>query len=693
MSWHRFVLLSATACCLVGLSGFAQAEGLTPELLWSLTRLGDPQPSPDGTLVAFTARTYDTKSNGSTGSLWLVKTSGGEPLRLTRRESVHDSSPRWLPGGRFLLFSSDRDEGSALWALDTQGGEPWKVSDLPLDMGGFMVVPHGGQIVFTLDVAPDCEDLECSLERSKAFTDAPARVYTELLFRHWDTWEDGLRSHLFVAPLLKGKDGRPEGLGEPRDLMQGIDADSPTRPFGGMEEIAISPDGLEMTYAAKILAGSEAAWSTDVDLFRVPLDGSKQPVKITSGNRAWDTAPAYSPDGRWLASTAMDRPGFEADRLHIVIRSRAGDGSLGPPRDVAADWDRSIASMAWTPDSRSLVVIAQDTGRLKIFSVSVPDGRVTPLVAEHHNTSVQVTGDGTIIFMQDSATAPADIYFLRPGKELVRLTSMNAELLKDVQMNPAEDFWFTGAHGDKVHGWLVRPAGVAAGEMLPVAFMIHGGPQGAWADQFHYRWNPQIYAGAGYLTLAINFHGSTGYGQSFTDAISGDWGGAPYKDLMKGLDHLLAHEKTADGERMCALGASYGGYMVNWIAGHTDRFKCLINHDGLFDLRSMYTSTEELWFPEWEMGGPMWENPEMYDRFSPSRFVEKWKTPMLVIHGGRDYRVPESEGFSTFTALRRRGIPARLLYYPDENHWVLRPKGALMWHSEVLGWMNRWLAD
>jgi dipeptidyl aminopeptidase/acylaminoacyl peptidase len=685
----KHVVLLAVVLGLLGFPGSIQAGGLTPELLWNLTRLGDPQPSPDGSTIVYVARNYDVDSNGSTANLWVVPAGGGESRRLTSA-AVHDGSPRWLPGSNIILFTSDRDESSALWALDSKGGEPWQISDLPLDMGGFILA--GDKVVFTLDVAPDCADLDCTLEKIETDAAAPARVYTELLFRHWDTWEDGLRSHLFVADLKMNKRGRPVGLGEPVDLMKGIDADSPTHPFGGMEEVAVSPDGKDVVFAAKVLAGSEAAWSTDVDLFRVALDGSGTPEKVTTANRAWDTSPTWSTDGRWLAYTAMDRPGFEADRFHIVLRARGEDGSLGSPQTVAGDWDRSVSSLTWSQDGKSLIVTAQETGRLKIFSVSVPGGKVTPLVEDHHNTSVQVAGDGRIIFMQDSATAPADIYILGKSGQPEQLTWVNASLLAGVEMNPAEDFWFEGAGGEQVHGWLVRPVASGRGK-LPVAFVIHGGPQGANSDQFHYRWNPQIYAGAGYLTLAINFHGSTGYGQAFTDSITGDWGGAPYEDLMKGLDHLLATDKTADGERMCALGASYGGYMVNWVAGHTDRFNCLINHDGLFDLRSMYFSTEELWFPEWEMGGPAWESPEEYRRFSPSQFVENWSTPMLVIHGGRDYRVPETEGFATFTALRRRGIEARLLYYPGENHWVLRPQGAQVWHQEVLGWMERWTGN
>jgi dipeptidyl aminopeptidase/acylaminoacyl peptidase len=686
MAW-----LCVCVCTATGVAPGAP-DGLTPEDLWSMIRVADPQPSPDGGRFAFVAREYDIEKNSRVANLWMVPAADGEPRRLTRA-SVHDSSPRWLPGGGILLFLSDRSGSSQIWAIDPDGGEPWQLSDLPLDVGNLLVSPSGGQVAFTLEVVPGCEDLECT-EKKLHETEASksrARVYSELLFRHWDRWEDGLRSHIFVAPLT-AKDGRPRELGKPVDLMKGLDVDSPTRPFGGTDEIAFSPDGAEIAYTARVVPGSEVAWSTDVDIFRVPVDASTPPQKVSTENRAWDTQPAYSPDGRWLAHLAMSRPGFEADRFRILLRSRAADGKLGAPREVAPEWDRSAGSLAWTSDSRALIVTAQETGRLKIFSVDVGSGEVKTLVNEHHNTSVSVGAHGRIVFLQDSTVSPADLFSVPTGGgEVERLTAINAALLTKIEMSPPEELWFAGAKDERVHAWLVRPPGFRKGRRYPVALLVHGGPQGAYKDQFHYRWNPQIYAGAGYLTLAVNFHGSTGYGQAFTDSISGNWGGAPYEDLMKGVDHLLAAEPAADGERMCALGASYGGYMINWMAGQTDRFRCFVNHDGTFDLSSMYFTTEELWFPEWDVGGTPWENPDNFRRWSPSAHVDKWTTPMLVIHGAQDYRLPETEAFATFTALRRRGIPAKFLYFPDENHWVLRPANAMVWHDTVLEWLGLWL--
>lgn len=665
----------------------AASQGLTAAQMWSMRRLGDPRPSPDGTRVAFVTREYNVETNHSVASLWVVSSSGGPPTRLTRAE-VHDRSPRWLLDNRTLVFLSDRGGSTQIWAIRIDGGEPYRVTDWPLDVGNLAVSPDGARVAVSMEVFPECGAPACTAARMEAREKAAvqARVYSELLFRHWDAWDDGRRNHLFAASLRISAAGKVE-TGEPLDLMAGLNADSPTRPFGGGEEFAFSPDGTEITYAAKVLPGSEAAWRTDVDLYRVPVTGSAPPERITAANRAWDTMPAYSPDGRWLAWLAMARPGFESDRFHIVLQDR----QAGTRRLLAESWDRSAGTMTWSSDSRTVVVTAQETGRQKIFAIDLAGDSVRPVVEQHRNAAVVAGSDNRIFFLQDSLTAPADLYSvsLQDGK-VRRLTSFNADLLGQIVMSPPEDFWFTGAGGDRVHGWLLRPAGSRGPRRWPVAFLIHGGPQGAWLDQFHYRWNPQIYAAAGYMTLAINFHGSTGYGQAFTDSITRDWGGAPYQDLMIGLDQFVDREPGADADRMCALGASYGGYMINWIEGHTDRFHCLVNHDGLFDLSSMYFSTEELWFPEWEFGGTPTEHPALYKRWTPSRFVKNWKTPMLVFHGGKDFRVPESQGFSTFTALRRLDIPAKLVYFPGENHWVLRPANALFWHETVLDWLARW---
>ncbi len=656
----------------------------------AMERLGDAQPSPDGKWVVLTRKTYDAAANKSFTNLWLVSAEGGELRQLTNARAS-DTGPGWSPDGRTIAFVSDRAGSSQIWTIDLAGGEAQKRSNFPVDVDNVRWSPDGKRLAFTAEVYPDCPDLACTAGRDKEREENPvkARLFTRLPIRHWDTWEDDKRSHIFVwaspGSAGRGAGGPAAEGGEPIDVMKGADADSPTKPFGGVEEFAWSPDGREIAFTAKMVPNP--AWSTDLDIYLAAADGSGYRC-ITESNEAVDTQPAYSPDGRTIAYLAMARPGYEADRQRVALYDRA----TGKSRVLTEVWDRSPDSVVWSGDGRRLYVTAEDTARKKIFSVEVASGRVGVIVGDHYNTGVVVTSRGRLVFGQDSLTSPVEIYSCRQdGSDLRVLTRVNADRLAAAAMSRPEDFWFKGADEEKVHGWILKPVGWRAGSRYPVAFLVHGGPQGAWEDHFHYRWNPQVYAGAGYVTVAINFHGSTGFGQAFTDAIRQNWGSRPYDDLMKGLDHVLAAYDFADGDRVCALGASYGGYMINWIAGHTDRFKCLVSHDGEFDSKTDYYATDELWFPEWEMGGPPWDGKSTYDLWSPGNHVDNWKTPMLVIHGARDFRLPETEGFAAFTALQRRGIPSRFLYFPDENHWVLKPKNSILWHETVIDWLNRWL--
>jgi dipeptidyl aminopeptidase/acylaminoacyl peptidase len=659
----------------------AEPHPFTVHDLLAMDRISEPQPSPQGDRVAFVVRTTDLEANKGRTDLWLVNVDGSGLTRLTS-DPAADSNPRWAPDGASLYFLSSRSGSSQVWRLPAAGGDAVQVTKLPLDVANLAVSPDGSRLAFSLEVFPDCPTLACTKERLEAREKqkSSGQLYDGGVgfFRHWDTWMDGRRNHLFTLAVAGG---------EPVDLTRGMNADVPSRPFGGTEEFAFSPDGRTVVFAARD-AGREEPWSTNFDLYAEPADGSAPRRDLTAANPAWDTQPAFSPDGKTLAYLAMTRPGFEADRFHIELR----DLATGGERTIAEAWDRSPDGLLFSADGRTLYATAADVGQVPLFAIDVASGRVTKLVSDGHVREPQLAG-GRLVFGRDSLRGPVELYSVgRDGSGLVQITHINREQVAAAVMGEPAQFHFQGAGGDTVYGWVVKPAGFQPGRKYPLAFLIHGGPQGSFNNEFHYRWNPQTYAGAGYAVVTVDFHGSTGYGQAFTDSISKDWGGKPLEDLQKGLAAALAANPWIDGERACALGASYGGYMTNWIAGNwPDRFKCLVTHDGVFDQRMMYYGTEELWFPEWEMGGPYWQAAAMYEKFNPAQFVDRWKTPMLVVHGGRDYRIPLDQGIGVFNTLQRRGIPSRFLYFPDENHWVQKPANSILWHDTVLAWLDRWL--
>jgi dipeptidyl aminopeptidase/acylaminoacyl peptidase len=658
----------------------AQAKGLTVEDMLAMQRVGNPAVSPDGRWIAFAVRDTDYEANRGRLDVWLASADGATVRRLTSHPE-NDSEPEWSPDGRWIYFMSSRGGSSQVWRIAPAGGEAEPVTKLPVDLNGFRLFPDGKRLVVAADVWPDAKSLAESVKRdeAKAKSKVKAHVYDQLLFRHWDQWEDGRYSHLFVwtPPELGGR------ADDARDLTPGLQTDTPQRPFGGMDEVAISRDGQTIAFVAR-QGGRETAWKTNTDVFLVPAAGGK-PVALTAGNPAYDFSPTFSPDGKWLAVRMMTRPGYEADRERIGLY----DLATKKLRVLTEGWDRSAASIAWSRDGKTIFTSADHVGNHALFAVDVASGNVRPLVEKGTNTSPQVAGD-RVVFLRDTLKMPAELFSVKPdGSDLRQLTKLNEERTKQIEWGEYEQFTFKGAKGDTVHGYVMKPAGFRGGK-APVAMLIHGGPQGSFGDHFHYRWNPQAYAGRGYGVVFIDFHGSTGYGQAFTDAIRGDWGGAPYEDLMLGLDAALKKYPWIDGTRMAALGASYGGFMINWIHGKTDRFKALVCHDGNLDERMAYFDTEELWFPEWEHGGVPWEKGEGYAKHNPIDHVKNWKTPTLVIHGALDYRVVDTQGMSTFTALQRKGVPSRFLHFPDENHWVLKPQNSKLWHDEVLGWLDRW---
>jgi dipeptidyl aminopeptidase/acylaminoacyl peptidase len=663
----------------------AFADAFTVEHLVRIDRIGAPAVSPAGDLVVYAVRHTDMEADKGRYDLWLSTIDGDEPRRLTTHEA-NDTSPAWSPDGQHILFLSSRGETTQVWRLPVNGGEAQPVTDLPLDVGTFRMSPGGDRLIVSLSVYLDCEDLACTADRNSAKDDdkVTAQRYDQLFMRHWDHWLDERRSQLFAISL--NEDGVADGT--PVRLTR-LDADVPSRVWGGNEEYAISPDGKTLYFTARLRNRDEPS-STNFDIYAAPMNGEGEPENLTSANEAWDTAPVVSPDGRYLAWLAMSRPGFEADQFQVVLR----DLRSGKDRILTENWDRSPSSVAFARDGKSLLMNAQDVGHKTLWQLELSDGEPIRLVPEGSVTAFDDAGDA-ILFSMNSLASPNELHVFDPDTgDSRRITNFGSRTLAEVTMGEFEQFSFEGAGGDSVYGFVVKPPGMKRGKKYPVAFLIHGGPQGSFSNSFHYRWNPQTYTGQGFAAVMIDFHGSTGYGQAFTDSISGDWGGKPLEDLKLGLAAALERYDFLDGDRVCALGASYGGFMINWIAGQwPDRFRCLVNHDGVFDNRSMYYTTEELWFPEWEHGGTYFDNPEGYEKHNPALFVDRWQTPMLVIHGELDYRVPVTQGIAAFTAAQRRGIESRFLYFPDENHWVLKPHNSIHWHEQVNAWLHQFLDE
>jgi len=673
-------LLCALACAAVPLAQAAPAAPFTVEDLVMLKRVSDPQLSPDGRYLAYVQRETDLEGNRGRTSLWLLDLKNhGAPARLTDGKE-NDSSPRWGSDPRRLYFLSERGGSSQVWRVSLGSGATERVTDYPLDVGSLKVSPRGDALALSMAVFPDCADLACTRARleARAKDKASGRLYERLFVRHWDSWSDGTRSHLFAARL-----DAAGHAAAPVDVSKGMDADIPGKPFGGDEDYAFSPDGTTLVFSARI-AGRSEPWSTNFDLYQAPLDGSAAPVDLTAANPAWDAQPVFLPNGD-LAWLAQDRPGFESDRFHIMLRS----ARTGSARALTAAWDRSVARLGVMPDGRHLLAAVDDLGQHALYSIDVDTGKPVKLIGEGEVADYSA-GRDTIVVSLASLAGPHDLYSLPAhGGRLTRLTDVNRELMAARALGDFEQYSFKGWNDETVYGYVVKPYGYQPGKRFPVAFIVHGGPQGSMGNEWHYRWNMQVFAGHGYGVVGVDFHGSTGYGQAFTDSISRDWGGKPLVDLQKGLAAALERYPWLDGARVCALGASYGGFMMNWIEGNwPERFRCIVSHDGVFDQRMMYYATEELWFPEWEMGGTYYDAPQLYEKFNPVNFVSRWRTPMLVIHGEQDFRIPYSQGLGVFTALQRRGIESRLLVFPNENHWVLKPADSVQWHHAVFDWLD-----
>jgi dipeptidyl aminopeptidase/acylaminoacyl peptidase len=696
---RRILLL--LLCC--SLCSFAQSKRpFTFEDMMQLKRIGEPIVSPDGKWVGFTAVDVHLDANTRTPHLWIVPVGGGEARPLTPASDAGEDRIRFAPDGRRILFEATRDGATQIWVQDfdsssgTLTGDPRKVTSISTEASGGVWSPDGKSILFVSEVYPDCKDDACNKQRDeeRAKSKVKAKIFTELMFRHWNHYVDGKYSHLFLVSA--------EG-GVARDLTPGAH-EVPPFSLGGQDQYAFSPDGKEVAYTANL--DEVPAISTNDDIFLVPTAGGAA-KKITT-NPGSDGTAIYSPDGKYIAYRAQLRGGYESDRFRLMLYERA----TGKITDVSPNFDHWVDSMAWSPDSKTIYFTAENEGESPIYQINVTAQNPWPqeLVAGFNDSPTPTPDGKTLVFDRMSVAAPNEIYsapllfpqcrmavppnaYSVPGCLLSKaqpVTKLNDAVLSQIEMQPLESFWFNGAAKEKVQGFVVKPPNFDANKKYPVKYLIHGGPQGAWGDDWSYRWNPELFAANGYLVVMVNFHGSTGYGQKFIDAINGDWGGAPFQDLMLGLDYAEKTYPFLDKDRECALGASYGGYAINWIEGHTARFKCLVSHDGMFNTESAFGTTEELWFNEWEFKGTPWTNREMYRKWSPHLSATNFKTPMLVVHGQLDYRLDVSEGFQMFTTLQRLKVPSKMLYFPDEGHWVLKPQNSRLWYQTVNGWVDEW---
>ncbi len=677
------LLLTALPLCSFAADKNPAARPFVVRDLVNLERVSEPSLSRDGKMVVFSLRQTDYAANRGVTSLWIrnLATRDLAPPKRLLAEGMAGNSPAFSPDGSSVYFISSKSGSDQVWRQPIAGGAAVQVTNYPLDVGNFKLAPDGMSLALSMDVFADCKDLACT--KMKLDVTAASKVkgvlFDKLFIRHWDAWADGRRSQLFAAAL--DADGK---AATPVLVSRGIDGDVPSEPFGDASEYNFSPDGKTLAFDARI-AGTSEPWSTNFDVFIAPADGTSMPRNLTTANKAWDAAPVFSADGKTLYYRAMKHPAFEADRFALM----AMDLKSGATREIDPAWDRSADGITLSADGKTIYTTSDDMGDHALFAIDIASGAAKKIAGGGTLGGFDLAGD-TLAFTRANFKSPDQLFVARADGSAVRqVTHNNEDRLKDVAFGDYEQFSFAGWNGETVHGFVIKPWNYQEGKKYPVAFLIHGGPQGSWTNEFHYRWNPQTYAGQGYAVVEIDFHGSTGYGQVFTDAISQHWGDRPLEDLQKGWAAALQKYPFLDGGNACALGASYGGTMIYWIAGNWSQpWKCLVAHDGVFDNRMMGYSTEELWFTEHEFGGTPWENQEGYERFSPIEHVKDWRVPMLVVHSQNDLRIPVEQGIAAFTALQRKGIESKYLYFPNENHWILKPQDSVLWHDTVNAWLK-----
>ncbi len=710
---------------------------MTFEDMMKMRRLGDIAVSQDGKWVLFSAMDVDLEKNTKTSHLWIVPVAGGEETALTA-SSAGESRGRFSPDGKQIAFLSARDGSQQIWLADFDGaagtmGEPRQLTHISTEADNATWSPDGKHILFTSSVYPECSETggeavpgadenACNKlkDDEQKQSKVKAKIFTALLYRHWNAFTDDKRSHLFLASASDGSF---------RDLNPGDTHDVPPFSLGEPDGWDFSPDGKEVAFEEKKV--DDPALSTNVSIFTLRLfddagnpDTQAQPVKIST-SPGGDFTPRYSPDGKWIAWRMQKRAGYESDRFRLVVYDRSekavSDGTVSGKavsrkpvsgsriREVLPNFDRWVDEEAWGPDSKVIYFTAGDKGEEPLYATSLGGRQLPALTKEGEYSDIHLLADGaTLIASRMTVGDPSEVFRIKldlqsfappthDGGDILinhadisNLSHLNSALLDQIEMPKMESFWFPSIDGVKVQGFIIRPPGFDVAKKYPVKFLIHGGPQGAWGDMWSYRWNPELFAANGYVVVMINPGGSTGYGQAFVDRVNGDWGGKPFIDLMRGLDYAEQHYPFIDKTRECALGASYGGYMANWVLGHTDRFKCIVSHDGMFNSESAWGTTEELWFNEWEFKGTPWTNRALYREWSPMLAETHFKTPTLVIHSQLDYRLDVSEGYQLFDTLQRMKIPSKMLYFPDEGHWVLKPQNSELWYKTVNDWVDQW---
>jgi len=642
--------------------------------LWAVKRIGTYDVSPDGKTLAYTLTTYTFEENKGNTDIYLID-ADGKNLRPLKNSDKNEIEPKFAPDGKSVAFVRD----GQIWQCNLDGSNEKRLTNIYTQASGFEWSSDEKKILFTSSVYPECTTQECNEQKDKAKegSKVKAEIFTELMYRHWNDWRGQKRSHLFLLDVHTGNF---------IDLTEGNKEDVPPPALGSSNDYNFSHDGSEVAYSLN--PEFTLATSTNIEIYLLSLNSPEAP-KLISTSKGVDCQPVYSPNGEWLAWTSMKRAGYESDKKDLILFNR----KTGEVKNLTDNYDRSIEEFIWSPDSKTIFFTAGNEIYNSIYKLEINSGKIDLFHKDNYNTRIQLSKDGkNLFFLKQRSDLPAEIFSLSTDgkKTLKRITYTNEEILSQLEMNPVETFWCEGANGDKVQSILVKPPFFDPNKKYPMIFLIHGGPQGAWEDNFHYRWNLQVFAGAGYVVVAPNPRGSTGYGQKFTDEIRNDWGGKVYTDLMNSYDYAIQNFSFLDSKNTFAAGASYGGYMINWIAGHSDRFNALFCHNGTFNLESKWGTTDELWFPEWEFGGTPWNNTEAYEKWSPHRYIHNAKTPMLIVHGAKDFRLSEEQAFQLFTSLQRLGVKSKFLYFPDETHWVTKPQNAKLWWNTVFDWFNEY---